>query len=142
MVIKTVFIIKTFTIFKYHLQCCIVEFYDYIATSHVLHNKSCIFSTVPPAVIPSPEITAVTSLNSTSFAVNWTITDPNNKIMVIWSNLRTGMMSYITAPENTNCFTVTGLNSDDNYKVGIIVPNVREIMKGNFVTVNGKNVCS
>ena len=100
------------------------------------------FSTVPPAVIPSPEITAVIPLNSTSFVVNWTITDPNNKIMVIWSNLRTGMMRYITAAENTNCFTVTGLNSDDNYKVGVIVPNVREIMKGNFVTVNGKNVCS
>ena len=141
MVIKTMFIIKTFTIFKYHLQCCIEKFYNYVSTSHILRNLI-YFSTVPPAVIPSPEITAVMPLNSTSFVVNWTITDPNNKIMVIWSNLRTGMMRYITAPENTNCFTVTGLNSDDNYKVGVIVPNVREIMKGNFVTVNGKNVCS
>ena len=51
-------------------------------------------------------------------------------------------MSYVTAPENTNYFTVTGLNGDDNYNVGVVVPNVREIMKGSFVTVYGKNVCT
>ena len=70
-----------------------------------------------------PTITVPTPLSSTSFIVNWTITDPDHNYIVTWTNLHTGMMSNVTVPENTSSYMVTGLNGIDNYNVSVTANN-------------------
>ena len=89
----------------------------------------------------SPTITGTTPLSSTSFTVNWTITDPNHNYIITWINLRTGMMEgSMTVPENTNSYTVTGLNGVDNYNVSVAANNSCGMMMSDPITVYGKNV--
>ena len=93
--------------------------------------------TTDPAV---PTIAVPTPLSSTSFTVSWTITDPNHNYIITWTNLRTGMMEgSMTVPENTNCYTVTGLNSIDNYNVSVTANNSCGMMMSDPITVYGKD---
>ena len=87
-----------------------------------------------------PTITVPTPLSSTSFTVSWTITDPDHNYIVTWTNLRTGMMSSVTVPENTNSYMVTGLNGVDNYNVSVTANNSCGMMMSDPITVYGKYV--
>ena len=92
-------------------------------------------TTGPPTDI-EPDV-----LNSTSFTVNWTITDPDHNYIVTWTNLHTGMMSSVTVPRNTNSYMVTGLNGVDNYNVSVTANNSCGMMMIDPTTVYGKNAC-
>ena len=100
---------------------------------YVLHT------TAPP--MTAPYITGTTPLSSTSFTVNWTITDPSYNYTITWINLHTGMMEgSITVPGNTNSYTVTGLNGIDNCNVSVTANNSCGMMMSDPITVYGKNV--
>ena len=88
----------------------------------------------------APTITGTIPLSSTSFAVSWTITDPTHNYIITWTNLQTGMISGVTVPENTNSYTVTGLNGIDNYIVTVTANNSCGMMMSDPITVYGKNV--
>ena len=87
----------------------------------------------------APNITETTLLSSTSFTVNWTITDPNDNYIIIWTNLNTGVMDNTTVSENISSYTVTGLNGIDNYNVSVTANNSEGMMMSDTVTVYGKN---
>ena len=90
----------------------------------------------------APTITGTTLLNSTSFTVSWTISNNSyDNIIVILTNLRTGENSIITVPENTNSYTVTGLNGIDNYNVSVTAINSCGMMMSDPITVYGKVMC-
>ena len=86
----------------------------------------------------APTINTPTMLSSRSFTVSWTITDPDHNYIVTWTNLRTGMMSSVTVPENTNSYMVTGLNGVDNYNVSVTANNSCGMMMSDPITVYGK----
>ena len=90
--------------------------------------------TAPPT---APTVSTPTVL-SRSFTVSWTITDPDHNYIVTWTNLRTGMMSSVTVPENTNSYMVTGLNGVDNYNVSVTANNSCGMMMSDPITVYGK----
>ena len=93
--------------------------------------------TTDPAV---STITGTTPLSSTSFTVSWTITDPNHNYIIAWTNLHTGMIEgSMTVPENTNSYTVTGLNGIDNYNVSVTANNSCGMMMSDPITVYGKD---
>ena len=92
--------------------------------------------TAPP--MTAPTFTGITPLSSTSFTISWTITDPDHNYIVTWTNLRTGMMSSVTVPENTNSYMVTGLNGVDNYNVSVTANNSCGMMMSDPITVYGK----
>ena len=88
----------------------------------------------------APTITGTTPLSSTSFTVSWTITDPNHNYIITWTNLHTSMMEgSMTVPENTNSYTVTGLNGIDNYNVSVTANNSCVMMMSDPITVYGKD---
>ena len=87
----------------------------------------------------SGPVVKVTQLNSTSFTVNWTITNPDHNYIVTWTNLHTGMMSTVTVPENTNSYMVTGFNGVDNYNVSVTANNSCGMMMSDLITVYGKD---
>ena len=98
-------------------------------------------TTAPP--MTAPNITGTTPLSSTSFTVSWTITDPTHNYIIIWTNLRTGMISGVTVPENTNSYTqytITGLNGIDSYNVTVTTNSSCGMMISDPITVYGKNV--
>ena len=96
-------------------------------------------TTAPP--MTAPNIIGTTPLSSTSFTVSWTITDPDHNYIITWTNLRTGMISGVTVPENTNSYTVTGLNGIDNYIVTVTANDSCGMMAlSDPITVYGKNV--
>ena len=88
----------------------------------------------------APTITVLAPSSSRSFTVHWTITDPVHNYIVTWTDLRTGMMSSVTVPENTNSYMVTGLNGVDNYNVSVTANNSCGMMLSDPITVYGKNV--
>ena len=90
--------------------------------------------------ITEPAINTPTPLSSRSFTVSWTITDPDHNYIVTWTNLRTGMMSSVTVPENTNSYMVAGLNGVDNYNVSVTANNSCGMMMSDPITVYGKDV--
>ena len=95
-----------------------------------------LYTTDPAA----PTITGTTPLSSTSFTVSWTITDPNHNYIITWTNLHTSMMEgSMTVPENTNSYTVTGLNGIDNYNVSVTANNSCGMMMSDPITVYGKD---
>ena len=98
---------------------------------------TCKFCVAVPPMAPS--ITVPTSLSSTSFTMNWTITDPDHNYIVTWTNLHTGMMSSVTVPENTNSYMVTGLNGVDNYNVIVTANNSCGMMMSDPIIVYSKN---
>ena len=79
-----------------------------------------------------------TPLSSRSFTVSWTITNPDHNYVVTWTNLRTGMISSVTVPENTNNYTVTGLDGVDNCNVSVAANNSCGMMMSDSITVYGK----
>jgi len=85
----------------------------------------------------APTITGTTPLSSTSFIVSWTINNPNYNYVVTWTNLRTMAKRSMTL-ENTNSYTVTGLNGIDNYNVSVATNNSCGMMKSDPITVYGK----
>ena len=96
-----------------------------------------LLAAAPP--MTAPTITA-TPMNSTSFTVSWTIIDPNHNYIIIWTNLRTGMMEgSMTVLENTNSYTVTRLNGVDNYNVSVTANNSCGMMMSDPITVYGKD---
>ena len=100
----------------------------------------CMYIELPSSL---PQITAVTPLSYTSFTVNWKISDNSVTIynyIVIWANLWTGVMNSSTVPENTNSYTVTGLNDNDNYNVSITAVGVCGMITSDPITVYGKIV--
>ena len=102
-------------------------------------HSYCMHTTAPPMTVPN--ITGTTPLSSTSFTVSWTITDPNHRYIITWTNLRTGMMEgSMTVPGNTNSYTVTGLNGIDNCNVSVAANNSCGMMMSDPTTVYGKNV--
>ena len=50
------------------------------------------------------------------------------------------MISGVTVPENTNSYTVTGLNGIDNYIVTVTANDSCRMMMSDPITVYGKNV--
>ena len=60
----------------------------------------------------NPTNITVTLLNSTSFIVNWTISDASYSYTVIWTNLNTSVMASFTGPQSINSYTVTGLGDN------------------------------
>ena len=115
----------------YNFKCILICYYT-------LTYFKYIYATAPP--MTAPTITGTTPLSSTSFTVSWTITDPNHNYIITWTNLRTGMMDSMTVPENTNSYTVTGLNGIDNYNVSVTANNLCGMMMSDPITVYGKNV--
>ena len=89
----------------------------------------------------APTINTTTMLSSRSFTVSWIITDPDHNYIVTWTNLRTGMMSSVTVPENTNSYMVTELTGVDNYNVSVTANNLCGMMMSDLITVYGKYVC-
>ena len=90
----------------------------------------------------TPYITGTTPLSSTSFTVNWTITDPSHSYIITWINLDNDVMNSTSAPENTNSYTVTGLDGINNYNV-TVTSNYSEgtmMSTSDPVTVYGKNL--
>ena len=81
-------------------------------------------------------------MSSTSFTVNWTISDPNYSYTVIWTNINTGVMDNITVPENTNSYTVTGLSVNDNYKVSVAIVGVCGTLTSDLIIVYSKDISS
>ena len=80
-------------------------------------------------------------LNSTSFAINWIISDPSYSytVHVIWTNLNTGVVDSSAVSENTNSYTVAGLGGNTTYNVSISVVDVCGMMiTSNTITVNSK----
>ena len=109
----------------------IIKYYCAYIVLYLLHT------TAPP--MTPLNITGTTPLSSTSFTVSWIITDPTHNYIITWTNLRTGMISSMTVPENTNSYTVTGLNGIDNYIVTITANNsCGMMMSGPPITVYGK----
>ena len=98
--------------------------------------STCFCITAPPT---APTIIP-TSLSTISFTVGWTITDPDHNYIVTWTNLRTGMMSSVTVPENTNSYMVTGLNDMDNYNVSVTANNSCGMTMSDPTTVYGKKL--
>ena len=92
------------------------------------------------ATANTPNITDTTPLSSTSFTVNWTITDPTHNYIITWTNLNTGVMYNVTVPENTSSYTVTGLNGIDNYNVSVTAIYSGGMIMSDTVTIYGKNV--
>ena len=91
----------------------------------------------------APYITGTSPLNSTSFTVNWTTSDPSYNInyTVIWTNLNTSVVDSFTVPENTSSYTVTGLNGIHNYNVSVRANNnTGGTNTSDSVTVYGKNL--
>jgi len=87
----------------------------------------------------APSIVKVQLLNSTSFTVNWTPSDPNYNYAVIWTNLHTGVMYNSTVSRNTNSYTVTGLSGDVNYNVSVAAMNMcGKIVSSDPITVYGE----
>ena len=86
----------------------------------------------------APTINTPTMLSSRSFTVSWTITDPDHNYIVTWTNLRTGMMSNVTVPENRNSYMVTELNGVVNYNVSVTANNSCGMMMSDPITVYGK----
>ena len=80
-------------------------------------------------------------MSSTSFAISWTITEHDHNYIVTWTNLRTGMMSSVTVPENINSYMVTGLSGVDNYSISVTANNTSGMMMSDPFTVYGKK-CS
>jgi len=87
-----------------------------------------------------PVITKVTSINSSSFTVNWTSLVLNNNYTVIWTDFHTGVMYNRTVPGNTNSYTVAGLSGDVNYNVSVAAVNMCGMMTSDPVTVYGECV--
>ena len=50
--------------------------------------------------------------------------------------MKTSEMNSTTVPENTNSYTVTGLNDNDNYSVSVAAVNMCGNMTSDPVTVN------
>ena len=84
-----------------------------------------------------PNITAVTPLNDTSFTVNWTLPDPSYNYTVMWTNLYSGVVDSVTVLEDTNSYTITGLNDTDNYNVSVAAVGLCGMMTSNPITVYG-----
>ena len=100
-----------------------------------------LLTAAPP--MTSPTITVPTPLNSTSFTVSWTITDPNHNYIITWTNLCTGMMEgSMTVSENTNSYNVTRLNGYDDYNVSVAANNSCEMMMSDPITVYGMYIRS
>ena len=103
-----------------------------------VHVIMYLLAATPP--MTAPTITGTTPLNSTSFTVSWTITDPNHNYIITWTNLRTGMMEgSMTVLENTNSYTVTRLNGIDNYNVSVTANNLCGMMMSDPITAYGKD---
>ena len=85
----------------------------------------------------APNITGTTPLSSTSFIVNWTITDPDHNYIVTWTNLHTCVIDNMTVPENTSNHMVTGLDGVSNYNVSVAANNSCGMMMSEPVTVYG-----
>ena len=97
-------------------------------------------TTAPPMIAP---IVIVTPLSSTSFSVSWTLIGPDHIYILIWTNLRTGMMDSMTVAENTNSYTITGLSGMDNYNVTVTASNSCGMMMSDPRAVYGKSyVCN
>ena len=90
----------------------------------------------------APNITGTVLLNSTSFTVNWTTSDPSYNYTVIWTNLvNTSVIDSFTVPENTSSYNVTGLNGVNNYNVSVRASNnTGGTSTSDPVTVYGKNL--
>ena len=59
----------------------------------------------------------------------------------MWTNLNSGVMDSFTAPQNTNNYTVTGLNDNDNYAVSIATVDVCGMITSDPITICGENTC-
>ena len=91
--------------------------------------------------LPSrPPIITATPLSNTSFTVNWSISDPSYNYTVIWINLNTGVV-HSNKLENTNSYTITGLNDTDNYNVSVTAVGECGMMTGDLITVYGMYIC-
>ena len=99
---------------------------------------------MPCLGLPSntPNITSVSPLSNSLFTVNWTISDPNYSYTVIWTNLNTIVVDNFTVPENTNNYTVTGLNDTDSYIVSVAAVNMCGNITSDPITVTGEYVCT
>ena len=100
-----------------YIKNCFISCVDFYSHMFVCQFHFIALPTTAPAVAVVPPV------NSTSFTVSWTITDPDHNYIVTWTNLHTGMMSSVTVPENTNSYMVTGLNGVDNYNVSVTANN-------------------
>ena len=52
------------------------------------------------------------------------------------------MEDSMTVPENTNSYTVTGLNGIDNYIVSVAANDLCGMMMSDPITVYGKDQCN
>ena len=78
-----------------------------------------------------------TRFNDTLFTVTWTSSDPSYSYTVIWINLNTGVMDNYTVAENTNSYTVTGLNNA-TYYVRVTATGVCGTRTSDPILVNGE----
>ena len=77
-----------------------------------------------------------------SFIVRWTLTAPDHNYIVTWTNLRTGVTSSVTAPENTSGYTITVLTSLDlEYNVTVTAYSSCGMKASDPYIVDCKHVC-
>ena len=106
----------------------------------IVLNDMCLLTAEPP--MTAPTITGRTPLSSTSFIVNLTITNPDYNYIITWTNMCTKMMEgSMTASENTNSYTVAGLNGHEDYSVTVTANNSCGMNKSDPITVFSKDQC-
>ena len=77
-------------------------------------------------------------MSSTSFTVNWTITDLDDNYIVTWTNKNNNMTENVMVAANTSSYVVTGLNGVDNYYVSVTANNSDGMNTSDPITVYGK----
>ena len=102
---------------------------------------SCIsFGTCTYLGLPSspPDDIVIKPLSSTSFAINWIISNPKYSYIVTWTNIHTGAAEGNAAlPENTNSYTVKGLSHSTVYNVSVTAVGVCGTITSDPITVYG-----
>ena len=81
-------------------------------------------------------------LNTTSFVVNWTISDPSYSYTVILTNVNTGVTNSSIVPESTNNYTVAGLSNNNTYYVSVSVNVCGMMITSGSITVNTNSKCA
>ena len=116
--------------------------YFHILSQYIVYKGVCLFTYtfIHPIALPSSSLQNVSAipLNSTSFMITWSVSDPYYNYTVIWTNLNTGVMNNYTIQDNENSHIVTGLSDDANYAVSVAAANMCGSKNSDPITVYGK----
>ena len=86
-----------------------------------------------------PDDIVVTPLSSTSFAINWIISNPKYSYIITWTNILNDVVEGKAAlPESTNSYNVTGLSDSAIYNVSVTAVGACGMITSNPITVYGE----